>query len=96
MTTTYKQKPAPQTKANKQQWLKWLEDYGTDKFLDAFLRTVENAESICIHCHQTIYVDVLIGGGIPDWSTEDGDFGCDEHPQSNEEGCYGHEPRKRS
>lgn len=82
--------------SKKQQWLEWLNEYGPDKFLDVFLKTVENAESTCIHCGQKIYVDVLIGGGVPDWSTEDGDFGCEKSPESNEEGCGGHMPVKRT
>jgi len=80
---------------DKRSWLKWLETYGADKFLDAFLESVEGAESTCVHCKEKIYVDVLIGGGVPDWSTESGDFGCDKSPDTSEDGTGGHVPRKR-
>jgi hypothetical protein len=81
------QKSAPQTQTEKQDWLKWLHEYGAAKFLDAFLANVENVESECTKCHEKIYVDVLIGGGVPDWSTADGDFGCTDNGD--------HSPRKR-
>ena len=80
----------------KQQWLAWFKTYGAKKFLDAFLHNVEGACSVCKHCNQPIYVDVLIGGGVPDWSTEDGDFGCDKSPDTCEEGTGGHMPVKKS
>jgi hypothetical protein len=38
----------------------------------------------------------MIGGGVPDWSTEKGDFGCDESPYTHEDGTGGHMPVKRS
>jgi hypothetical protein len=96
MMTEYRQAPAPQTAKNKAAWLKWLKTYGTDKFLDAFLYNVENAESTCQYCGETIYVDILIGGGVPDWCTEGGDFGCENSPETTaDEGCGGHMPRKR-
>jgi hypothetical protein len=76
-------------------WLKWLESYGTDKFLDMFLYNVEGASSRCAYCGERIYVDVLIGGGVPDWSTEDGDFGCWASPETCEDGVGGHMPHKR-
>ena len=65
------------------------------KFLESFLRNVEGAESTCRYCRQKIFVDVMIGGGIADWSTEDGDFGCIKSPDTNEEGTGGHMPIKR-
>ena len=83
------------TKAQKASWVKWLNTYGTDKFLDSFLRTVEHAQSTCQYCKQHIYVDVLIGGGVPDWSTLDGDFGCFYSPDTTTKGTGGHMPIKR-
>lgn len=83
------------SKAEKQSWVEWLTNFGLMKFLNAFLRNVEGAESTCRHCGEKIYVDVMVGGGVPDWSTRDGDFGCPKSPNTNEEGCGGHEPRKR-
>ena len=84
------------TKKAKKEWLEWLEWYGTDKFLDAFLESVEGSQSVCVHCQQPIYVDIMEGGGVPDWSTEDGDFGCSSSPDTNDEGTGGHCPMKRS
>jgi hypothetical protein len=78
----------------KAEWLKWFKNYGAEKFLDSFLRSVEGAESVCVHCGQKIYVDVLIGCGVPDWSTKDGDFGCEKSPDTCDDGTGGHEPRK--
>lgn len=83
------------TQEAKQQWLEWLDEHGAEDFLDAFLRDVEGAESTCIHCGEKIYVDVMIGGGVADWSTHDGDFGCPNSPETNDEGTGGHTPRKR-
>lgn len=76
----------------KKDWLAWFKSYGAKKFLDSFLRNVEGAKSECEFCGEDIYVDVLIGGGVPDWSTEDGDFGCSYSPETNEEGTGGHSP----
>lgn len=78
------------TQSTKESWLKWLESYGADKFFDSFINTVEGAESTCIHCGEVIRVDITIGGGVADWSTLDGDFGCGSHPKSNKDGCWGH------
>lgn len=77
-------------------WVKWLESYGSDKFLDSFLKSVEGAESRCVYCGEPIYVDVLVGGGVPDWSTADGDFGC--HKRSGTCGEYtgSHSPKRRT
>lgn len=79
----------------KEKWVKWLEKYGAERFLDAFLQNVEGAESRCAYCGQPIYVDVLIGGGVADWSTEDGDFGCWRSPDTCDEGTGSHMPEKR-
>lgn len=83
------------TQKQKVSWLKWLNGYGTAKFLDSFLRNIEGTESVCRHCNRPIYVDVMIGGGVPDWSTEDGDFGCDRSPETCEDGVGSHMPYKR-
>lgn len=79
----------------KRNWLVWFKTYGADKFLNSFLASTEGAQSTCKNCKEHIYVDVLIGGGVPDWSTEDGDFGCLFSPYTNDEGTGGHEPIKR-
>ena len=83
-------------KRDKENWVDWLKSYGAEKFLESFLDSVEGAQSTCKHCGQRIYVDVLIGGGVPDWSTEDGDFGCGESPDTGKYGTGGHEPQRRT
>ena len=62
-------------------WLTWLSEYGASRFLDSFLKNVEGAESRCLYCCEYIYVDLLTGGGVANWSTKEGDFGCN-HPNS--------------
>lgn len=84
------------TNKQKDEWVRWLDTYGSRNLLESFLRNVENAESTCVYCGQKIYVDVLIGGGVPDWSTKDGDFGCLYSPETTTEGTGGHMPKKRS
>ena len=84
------------TKKEKESWVKWLAGYGLMKFLNSFLASVEGAESTCCQCGQKIYVDVMVGGGVPDWSTADGDFGCADSPDTNSEGTGGHKPVKRT
>lgn len=84
------------TETEKRSWVSWLENYGLLKFLDSFLYNVEGAESTCRYCGEKIYVDVMIGGGVPDWSTEDGDFGCYLSPDTDSEGTGGHLPVRRS
>lgn len=76
-------------------WLQWLETYTPQKFIEAFLRNVENTESVCQYCGENIYVDVLIGGGVADWSTERGDFGCYNSPETTDDHCGSHMPIKR-
>jgi hypothetical protein len=93
--TMYFQKAAKQTPKAKKAWLAWLKTYTPEKFLDSFLYNVENVESECAQCREKIYCDVLIGGGVPDWCTLGGDFGCDESPETDEDGCGGHMPKKR-
>lgn len=40
------------------------------------------------------YLDIVEGGGVPDWRTDDGDYGCGDSPETNDEGTGGHYPRK--
>ena len=65
--------------SEKNAWVKWLKVYGPKNFLNHFLKNVENAQSTCKHCGRAIHVDIMVGGGVADWSTEDGDFGCTSH-----------------
>lgn len=78
----------------KREWVKWLESYGLDKFFDAFLANTQGAQSTCIHCREKIYLDIVEGGGVPDWKTEDGDYGCADSPETSEQGTGSHMPRK--
>ena len=80
------------SKKDKADWVEWLKGYGASEFLQAFLRNAHGAESRCVHCHSPIYLDLLEGGGIADWKTKDGDYGCDRSPETNSEGTGGHMP----
>ena len=73
-------------------WVKWMENYGAKKFLKAFLSNAQGAQSTCIYCHCHIYLDVIEGGGVTDWKTKDGDYGCDESPVTRTTGCGSHFP----
>lgn len=83
-----------QAAESREQWVSWLAAYGLGEFYDAFIRSVQNAESVCVHCGEQIYCDIVEGGGVPDWRTSDGDYGCSYSPDTNDEGTGGHEPRK--
>jgi len=65
-----------ETDKAKADWLTWLQSYGVDKFYDAFLRSAQGAQGSCVHCGMHIYLDIVEGGGVPDWKSEDGDYGC--------------------
>ena len=82
------------TKKDKVQWVKWLAGYGADKFFDAFVATAQGAKGKCVHCGEAIYLDIVEGGGVPDWKTADGDYGCFKSPDTCEDGTGGHEPEK--
>lgn len=85
-----------QTKMDKAKagWVKWLKSYGADKFFDAFVRTAQYAESRCVNCEQEIYLDIVEGGGAPDWRTAEGDYGCEDSPDTDDEGVGSHVPVK--
>ena len=83
------------TPDNRRQWLKWLEVYGADKFLEAFMQNAHGTESRCQYCHELIYLDLLEGGGVADWKTVDGDYGCYLSPDTCEEGTGSHLPHRR-
>ena len=84
---------APTAAESRAAWIKWLESMGADYFYDAFLRTAQGAASRCVQCGQRITLDIVEGGGVPDWSA-DGDYGCDASPDANDDGCGGHEPER--
>lgn len=75
-------------------WVSWLRSFGAGRFFDAFVAVAQGAEGTCINCRQPIYLDIVEGGGAPDWKTIDGDYGCERSPDTTEEATGGHEPRK--
>lgn len=76
----------------KQDWIKWLEGYGADKFYDAFVKLAQDAKGKCVYCGEDIFLDIVEGGGVPDWKLADGDYGCNDSPETCEEGCGSHKP----
>ena len=58
-------------------WVKWLRGFGARRFYRAFVELAQGAEGRCTNCHQDIYLDIVEGGGVPDWRTANGDYGCD-------------------
>ena len=66
-----------QVKSERADWVRWLEGDGLGKFYDAFARNARGAESQCVHCCHSIFLDIVEGGGVPDWKTRDGDYGCE-------------------
>lgn len=79
-------------------WAKWLRGYGAEAFFDAFLESAQGARSTCVYCHQPIYLDIVEGGGVPDWGSGIGggidglDYGCSDSPDTNDDGTGGHMP----
>ena len=84
----------PKMSKEKREWIAWLKSYGPGKFYDAFVRTAQGAKSQCQYCHQDIFLDIVEGGGVADWKTEDGDYGCDRSPEATAEACGSHLPEK--
>lgn len=62
--------------ADRDSWVSWLLNYGPGKFYDAFVSTAQGAESVCTFCHEAIFLDIVEGGGVPDWRNADDDCGC--------------------
>jgi hypothetical protein len=78
---------ATNTKRNaRQDWIDWIKGYGVGKFYDAFVRTAQGAASRCTNCREAIFLDIVEGGGVPDWRTAGGDYGCSESPDTVNEG----------
>ena len=58
---------------------------------------VTGETATCVHCDQTIYAVIDPYSGVVDWGSgmfEDApeDFGCDSHPDTDEDGCGSHNP----
>lgn len=79
---------------NTRSWVKWLAGYGGQKFAASLAHNVQGAESQCTQCRAPIYLDFFEGGGVGDWKTADGDYGCDRSPDTTEDGTGGHMPRR--
>lgn len=82
----------------RESWANWLRNYGAEKFFDHFVRNAQGALSRCVYCGQEIYLDIVEGGGVADWSTADelgGDYGCPRSPETTSEGTGGHMPERR-
>jgi hypothetical protein len=85
------------TAEQKAAWVAWLATYGPDKFFDAFVATAQNAQSTCKHCGEPIYLDIVEGGGVPDWGSLDNhglDYGCPKSPDTTADATGGHVPIK--
>jgi hypothetical protein len=85
--------------AARKAWANWLASYGADKFHDAFLASAQGAQSTCVHCGEEIFLDLVEGGGVPDWGSAgpEGpglDYGCPESPDTGPDGTGGHVPQK--
>jgi len=78
--------------ADRQSWANWLRGFGAEAFYDSFLSNAQGAQSTCKQCHFPIYLDIVEGGGVPDWKTADGSYGCAYSPDTNEDGTGGHLP----
>ena len=81
------------TNESRDSWVKWLTQYGLKKFAKSLIRNVQGCQSTCVHCNQTIYLDFFEGGGVGDWGI-DGDYGCPQSPDTNDEGTGGHHPKR--
>jgi hypothetical protein len=77
------------------EWVKWLRKYGPLKFYNAFMRMAQDAEGTCVQCKQNVYLDIREGGGVPDWRTGSGDYGCAWSPDTGSEGTGSHAPAKK-
>lgn len=86
--------PAKRYARDRSEWAAWMEKYGAANFFDHFMRNAQGALSQCVFCREQIVLDIREGGGVADWKTPDGDYGCNRNPESNEEGTAGHFPQR--
>ncbi len=80
----------------RESWAAWLNSFGAENFFDSFLRNAQGARGTCTHCGEAIMLDIVEGGGVPDWRSEDGDYGCDSSPDTDDECCGSHLPERLS
>lgn len=89
----------PSASRARAEWIEWIKSYGIGKFFDAFVATAQYAESECVYCGEPIFLDIVEGGGAPDWGTafDDGkpglDYGCSDSPDTNDEGQGSHKAK---
>lgn len=77
-------------------WIEWLSTYSAGAFYDAFMEIAQDAGSQCVNCGQPIYLDIREGGGIPDWYSDNGDYGCWNSPDTTEDGVGSHSAEKKA
>ena len=91
------------TRDARAEWIDWLSGYGIGAFYDAFLRNAQDAQSRCVNCDEPIYLDIVEGGGVPDWGSDpvwrNGkmiglDYGCNDSPDTGDDGVGSHEPER--
>lgn len=82
------------TDEGREQWAAWLATYGAENFYDAFMATAQDAKSVCAQCGENIYLDIAEGGGVADWRTDDGDYGCPYSPDTGPDGTGDHDPER--
>jgi len=91
---SYSQNITRNTETEAKQWATWLHRYGAEAFYHSFMASSQDAKGRCIYCQNDIFLDMAEGGGVPDWKTDDGDYGCDNSPDTTEDGCGGHTAEK--
>lgn len=77
-----------------ERWVRWLDNHGGRLFLEHFLNDAQNARGTCKFCSDYIYLDVIEGGGIADWRTSDGDYGCEMSPETSRDSLGSHKAIK--
>jgi hypothetical protein len=83
-----------QGERERDEWCHWLRGFTPERFYDEFVATAQGAESECVNCGEKIYLDMVEGGGVPDWKTGDGYYVCDYSWETSAEGTGGHCPLK--
>ena len=78
----------------REDWLVWVRRPGmAEALFDWCQSNLEGVTATCVHCRATITLDAGTGtGGVFDWHTHGGDYGCDSSPESGPDGCGGHTP----
>jgi len=80
----------------RRQWRDWIRKVGPSYFYRAFVEIAQGAEGRCTQCKERIYLDVVEGGGVPDWHTANGDYGCPASPDTSADGTGSHQVHKHA